>query len=101
MVNLAWGGFSTSKLGSYEYGSDTVIISNIFKEHPKLLDYIMYHELLHKKFKFKNSGNRSYHHTKEFKKKEKEFEDPDIEKKLELFLAKHKIRSIFRLPKII
>jgi len=93
--NLKFGKDSSTKLGSYEYGSDTVIIST------KLLDYIMYHEILHKKHKFKNSGNRSYHHTKEFRKKEKEFEDPEIEKKLELFLAKHKIRSIFRLPKII
>ena len=61
----------------------------------------MYHEILHKKYKFKNSGNRSYHHTKEFRKREKEFEDPDIESKLKQFLTKQKIRSIFRLPKII
>jgi len=99
--NLKFGKNSFSKLGSYEYGSDTIVISSIFKEQRKLLDYIMYHELLHKKHKFYSKNGRSYHHTKEFKKKEKEFEDPEIEKKLELFLAKHKIRSIFRLPKII
>jgi hypothetical protein len=99
--NLKFGKDSLRKLGSYEYGSDTIVISNIFKSNPELMDYIMYHEVLHKKHKFKNSGNRSYHHTREFKKKEKEYKDPDIEKKLDLFLAKHRIRKTFRLPKII
>jgi len=99
--NLKFGRDSLTKLGSYEYGSDTIVISNIFKNEQKLLDYIMYHEVLHKKHKFYNKNGRSYHHTKEFKKKEKQFDDPEIEKKLEFFLAKHKIKKIFRLPKTI
>ncbi len=99
--NLKFGKDSFSKLGSYEYGSDTIVISNIFKEEPKLLDYIMYHELLHKKHKFQNKNGRSYHHTKEFKNKERQFEDPEIEKKLEFFLTKHRLKNVFRLPKII
>lgn len=99
--NLKFGRNSFSKLGSYEYGSDTIVISNIFRNNLELLDYIMYHEVLHKKHKFHNKNGRSYHHTKEFKKKEKQFEDQNIEKKLEFFLTKHKIKRIFRLPKII
>ncbi len=99
--NLKFGKDSFSKLGSYEYGSDTVIISNVFKQSPEFIDYIMYHELLHKKHKFYSKNGRSYHHTSEFKRKEKEFEDPEIEKKLEFFLAKYRLKSLFRLPKII
>jgi len=99
--NLKFGKDSFSKLGSYEYGSDTVVISNIFREEPELLDYIMYHELLHKKHKFYHKNGRSYHHTAEFRKKEKQFDDTEIEKKLTYFLTKHKIRKFFRLPKII
>lgn len=99
--NLKFGKASSTKLGSYEYGSDTIIISNIFRDYQELLDYIMYHEVLHKKHKFYNKNGRSYHHTKEFKKREKEFEDPEIEKKLNFFLTKHKIKNIFGLPKII
>ena len=94
--NLKFGKNSFSKLGSYEYGSDTIVISNIFKNEPELLDYIMYHELLHKKHKFQNKNGRSYHHTAEFRKKEKQFEDPEIEKKLEFFLTKHRLKKLFK-----
>ncbi len=99
--NLKFGQNSFSKLGSYEYGSDTIVISNIFKNNLELLDYIMYHEILHKKHKFQNRNGRNYHHTKTFKEKEKQFEDPKIEKKLESFISKHHIKKFFRLPKII
>lgn len=94
--NLRWGGNSFSKLGSYEYGSNTVTISKVFEEEQELLDYIMYHELLHKKHKFKFKNNRSYHHTSKFRKKEKQFDNPDVEKKLERFLARKKIKSVFK-----
>ena len=41
--NLVWGKNSFRKLGSYEYGSDTITISKIFLESDKsLLDYVMY-----------------------------------------------------------
>ena len=47
--NLQWGNDSTSKLGCYEYGSDTITISTIFRfADPVLMDYVMYHEMLHK-----------------------------------------------------
>lgn len=74
--NLQWGNTSTRKLGSYEYGSDTITISTIFKdENHKLLDYVMYHEMLHKKFKFQNKNGRNLHHSTEFKKMEAKFEN--------------------------
>jgi len=94
--NLKWGGNSFSQLGCYEYGSNTVIISRVLAEDEELLDYIMYHELMHKKHKFKSRNGRSYHHTKEFRRKEKEFDNPMIEEKLRRFLKKKKLRKIFK-----
>ncbi len=77
--NLQWGNDSTSKLGSYEYGSDTITISTIFKNsEQQLLDYVMYHEMLHKKFKFQNKNGRNFHHSNEFKRMEGKFENREL-----------------------
>ena len=94
--NLEWGSNSKRKLGSYDYHTDTISISRIFLDaEPELLDYLMYHEMLHKRLKFKNKANRSYHHTKEFKAKEKEFEGhKEIEKKIKLLIKKSKYKEI-------
>ncbi|MBI2652766.1 SprT-like domain-containing protein [Candidatus Woesearchaeota archaeon] len=90
--NLQWGNPSTSKLGSYEYGSDTITISTIFKSaQQELLDYVMYHEMLHKKFKFQNKNGRNLHHSNEFKKMEAKFENRDlIEKEISRLARKHR-----------
>ena len=89
--NLQWGNESTSKLGSYEYGSDTITISTIFKNETKLLDYVMYHEMLHKKFKFESKNERNVHHSSEFKKMEAKFENRDlIEKEISKLARKHR-----------
>ena len=81
-TNLQWGRHSTGKLGCYEYGSDTITISSIFRDSPKeLLDYVIYHEMLHKKFKFQNSNGRNLHHSPEFKKMEGKFENRDFAEK--------------------
>jgi len=94
--NLEWGSNSKRKLGSYDYHTDTISISKIFLDaEPELLDYIIYHELLHKKIKFKNKANRSYHHTKEFRLKEKEFENhKEMEKKIKLLIRKSRYKEI-------
>ena len=83
--NLEWHS-SINKLGSYEYGSDTISISRMLQgREAELLDYIMYHEMLHKKQKFENKGLRNYHHTPEFRRKEKEFENQkEIENKIKM-----------------
>mgnify|MGYP001609293355 CR=1 FL=1 len=90
--NLQWGSSSISKLGSYEYGSDTITISSIFKsERQELLDYVMYHEMLHKKFKFQNKNGRNLHHSSEFKAMEQKFENSDIiEKEISKLARKHR-----------
>ncbi|MBU0757206.1 MAG: hypothetical protein KKF44_04020 [Nanoarchaeota archaeon] len=97
--NLRWGTDSLSKLGSYEYGTDSITISKIMAEDEMLLDYVMYHEILHKKLKFKDKNGRSYHHTREFRAKEKDFEVHDIEEKLKKFLRRKRARGILGLWK--
>ncbi len=88
--NLCWGTDSIRKLGSYEYQTDTITISRIFESEPELLDYVMYHELLHKKHKFYHKNGRNYHHTKTFKTAEKQFENSArIESKIRVLTSKH------------
>jgi predicted SprT family Zn-dependent metalloprotease len=95
--NLIWGTPSTRKLGSYYYHTNTITISTLFKTTSiELLDYIMYHELLHKKLKFYSKSGRSYHHTNEFKKAESLFENRNsLEKQLRLLAVKSRIKGIF------
>jgi predicted metal-dependent hydrolase len=92
--NLSWGSLSHTKLGSYDYGTDMIKISQILKEDDNLLDYVMYHEILHKKLKFNDKNGKSYHHTSEFRRMEKEYEDKDAEKKLKALLRKQRFRAI-------
>lgn len=99
--NLEWGNESKRKLGSYEYGTDTITISAVFKQADAgLLDYIMYHELLHKKHKFKAKNGRSFHHTSRFRKEEKQFKDSEeMEKRMARFVRRNKfsaIKNLFR-----
>jgi len=86
--SLRWGGESFSKLGTYEYGANAITISRVLEGDQELLDYVMYHEMLHKKHKFSTKNGRSYHHTTKFRNDEKAFDNPDIEDKLKGFLAR-------------
>jgi hypothetical protein len=88
--NLTWGEHSFAKLGSYAYGANIITISKVLEEDQELLDYVMYHEMLHKKHKYHTKDGRSYHHTAKFREKEREFENHDVEKKLQSFLRKKK-----------
>lgn len=91
--NLQWGSGSTSRLGCYEYGSDTITISAIFKDAKKeLLDYVMHHEMLHKKFKFQDSSGRKLHHSPKFKEMEGMFENRDfVEKEVSRLARRHRL----------
>ncbi|MBN2367573.1 M48 family metallopeptidase [Candidatus Woesearchaeota archaeon] len=93
--NLEWGGKNFRTLGTYDYNTDTIRISRILKKDQMLMDYVMYHEMLHKKFRYKNTGKRTIHHSREFREQEKKFLEPDMEKKLTNFLRKEKIRESF------
>ena len=98
--NLKWSTDATRKLGHYAYGSDTILISSIFKDAPvELLDYIMYHELLHKKFKFDHKSERTVHHFREFREAERKyanFERMDAE--ISRFIAQKRRRRWRLLP---
>ncbi len=76
LPNLRWGQKSFRKLASYNYHTDTVTVSTLFlNAQTKILDYLMYHELLHKNQKFKHKNGRSAYHTREFKEAEKLYPD--------------------------
>ena len=48
--NLCWGHFSKRKFATYDYQTDTIKFSKILQnQNIELIDYVMYHELLHKK----------------------------------------------------
>ena len=95
-TNLILGNHNFSKLGTYEYGSDTITISTVLLKDESLLDYVMYHEMLHKKLKFKNTGVKNRHHSREFREKEREWEDKNVEEKLKIFLRAQKRKSYFK-----
>ncbi len=95
--NLKWHN-SANKLGTYEYGTDTISISRkLLDGKPELVEYVLYHEMLHKKLKFSENGSRQ--HTKQFKLLEKKFENSELlEKELSKLTAKSKrslIKSFF------
>jgi len=89
--NLKWGSFSKRTLGHYSFGSDTITISTVFKNIPKdklpLLELVLYHEMLHKKHKFKTDGINNRYHTPEFKKDEQLFPNYEhLSKELSTFV---------------
>jgi hypothetical protein len=89
MPNLVMGRRATRTLGTYHFHTDTITISSVLGHaDPELLDYIMYHEVLHKKLKFSSSGLRNRYHTGDFREKEKQFErSEEVERRLKAFLA--------------
>ena len=90
--NLKWGKESKRVLGHYNYKSDTVTLSKIFQQMPQFIDYIVYHELLHKKHQFHSKNGRNYHHTRAFKDDENKFENKErMEKELSVVLSKKRL----------
>lgn len=90
VTRIRFGKPSKTILGKYNFDSDEIIISSILKEAPAyLLDYVMYHELLHKKHGYGSSLKRQYH-TKRFKEDEKNYPMYEkIDEELERFIMKH------------
>mgnify|MGYP001265213646 FL=1 len=92
--NLAWHN-SIRRLGSYEYGNDTISISKILNNDKNLLDYVMYHEMLHKKHKFHSKNGRTHHHTKEFREMERKFDNSEEMEERIKKIAEQKSRKRF------
>ncbi len=96
MPTLRFGKEAFRTLGHYHYQSDTVTISPILLERKDLLSFVLYHELLHKKHGFETSSSgRNHYHTPAFRRDEKKFHIPDVEKQLEQFISKKKRRFRF------
>jgi len=67
---------SHRRLGYYHPESDAITISRSLDSEvvqPLLVEYILYHEMLHKSFGIRETNGRRYAHTREFKKAEKRF----------------------------
>lgn len=67
---------SIRRLGTYQPDSDTITINKSLDGNDiphYLVEYVMYHEMLHKKIGLKEVNGRHYAHTKEFKKAEKRY----------------------------
>ena len=95
--NLVWGSHSKTKLGEYNFKRDTIKISRVFsKLDAVLMDYVMYHEMLHKVNKFKSTGLRTRYHDKKFRTAEKQFENyEEVENNLKKALRYAKLKSLF------
>ncbi len=91
-------GDGINKLGHYEYSTDTIAISKSLISNPELLDYVMYHEMLHKKFKFQSKNGRHSHHSREFRFEEAKYPNAkELERKLSLLVTKQSIKKrLFR-----
>jgi len=98
IANLKWGNGNVRTLGSYDFGTDTIKISSSLKGDDELVDYVMYHEMLHKKLKFSSSGAKSRYHTALFRKEEKRFENSaELEKRIKKRIVSRKrgLKSLF------
>ncbi len=77
-------GKGINRLGTYEYATDTIKITEYLLEHPHLMDYVMYHEMLHKKHQYKEGIQRTQHHSAQFREDEAKFPNAEVlEKELQ------------------
>ena len=69
---------STRRLGYYDPHSNTITINRRFdtQDTPRVLvEYVMYHEMLHQHLGIHEVNGRKYAHTREFKRAEKRFKE--------------------------
>ena len=75
---LLWSSRKTTRrLGAYHPESDTITINRRLDSADipaYLLEYVMYHEMLHKKIGLKEVNGRRYAHTRNFRDAERRFE---------------------------
>ena len=72
---LRFGQPSPRTLGNYHYASDTVTLSALLADDPELLDYVLFHELLHKDLKYRHGKAGTRYHTAEFRRREAAYPD--------------------------
>ena len=100
--NLTWGTDSFRKLASYNFHTDTITVSTLFADaRPEILDYLMYHEMLHKHHKFKHNEGRSSFHSPAFKEDERRYpEHGVIEKEIETIIRARKYAVVRKAKKM-
>jgi hypothetical protein len=74
---LTWSrGHARNRLGHYDPAHNAIVVSRIF-DHPGIprfvLDYIVFHEMLHLKFPVQLKGSRRCVHSREFLAEERRF----------------------------
>ena len=90
--NVTWlKKFTTRKLAHYAKNRDEIAFSLVFDSAdapPEILNYLAYHELLHRQVGTKIVNGRRYHHTHEFKNQEQLFPNwQDIENQITKYIA--------------
>jgi hypothetical protein len=81
LPHLIWNNRLTHrKFGHYQWDTDTIMISRSLDQRriPELvLDFVMYHELLHKDLGLKFTKQNRIAHTREFRTRESQFKDAE------------------------
>ena len=97
--NLQWGQQAFRKLAHYNFHDDSITVSSLFMKAPsEVLDYLMYHELLHKQFQFEHKNGRSRFHTAEFRAAEEQYpQQKEIELEIQKMIRKRRYSGFFRL----
>lgn len=79
---LGWSpGASRTLLGHYDASHNAIVLSRVLDraETPRLVvEYVMFHEMLHLRFPAEYTGTRRRVHTREFKQAERQFADLDL-----------------------
>jgi hypothetical protein len=74
---ISWSRAETRRMfGHYEFVSDSLVVSSSLDraDVPEfVVDFIVYHELLHKKHGLRWTGSRAHAHTPEFRREERRF----------------------------
>jgi hypothetical protein len=83
-TNLVWSdGIRT--LGKFNYHTNTISITKRLIVHEDLLDYVLFHEMCHKKALFYKTKERTMHHTGFFREIENIYPNAnELEKKLKM-----------------
>lgn len=95
--HLAWSGrLSRRKFGHYQWDTDTVVVSSSLDQAsvPEMVvDFVIYHELLHKKIGAKQAGQNRIAHSREFREAEAQFSEAAKAREYLNRIAKKRARS--------
>jgi hypothetical protein len=81
-TNLVWADGKRT-LGKFNYHTNTISITKKLIPYPDLLDYVLFHEMCHKKALFYKTKQRTMHHTGFFRQIENIYPNADeLERKL-------------------